>query len=69
MQLFLVDSSIFIYKAWFGAKYEMLNVNKQPNQAFIGFTDFVYRLLTESAPQKLVFAFDHGGQKSQRKTP
>jgi len=68
MQLFLVDSSIFIYKAWFGAKYEMLNVNKQPNQAFIGFTDFVYRLLTESAPQKLVFAFDHGGQKSQRKT-
>jgi 5'-3' exonuclease len=46
----------------------MLNIDQQPNQAFIGFTDFVYRLLTESAPKKLVFAFDHGGKKSERKT-
>ena len=67
MPLFLVDSSIFIYTAWFSAKYEMLNADQQPNQAFIGFTDFVYRLLIESAPQKLVFTFDHGGKKSQRK--
>jgi DNA polymerase-1 len=68
MRLFLVDSSIFIYKAWFGAKYETLNIEQNPNQAFIGFTDFVYRLLTEAAPQRLVFAFDHGGKKSQRRT-
>ena len=71
MRLFLVDSNIYIYKAWFGAKLEMINADQQPNQAFIGFTDFVYRLLTESAPQKLVFAFDHGGmggKQSERKT-
>lgn len=68
MRLFLVDSNIFIYKAWFGAKHEMLNIDQRPNQAFIGFTDFVYRLLTESDPQRLVFAFDHGGKKSQRKS-
>lgn len=68
MRLFLVDSNIYVYKAWFGAKLEMLNADQQPNQAFIGFTDFVYRLLTESAPQKLVFAFDQGGGKSERKT-
>lgn len=68
MRLFLVDSNIYIYKAWFGAKHEMLNEDQQPNQAFIGFTDFVYHLLTESAPQKLVFAFDQGGGKSERKT-
>ncbi len=67
MRLFLVDSNIYIYKAWFGVKHEMLNTDQQPNQAFIGFTDFVYRLLTESVPQKLVFAFDHGGKKSERK--
>jgi DNA polymerase-1 len=68
MRLFLVDSNIYIYKAWFGAKHEMLNADQHPNQAFIGFTDFVYRLLAESAPQKLVFAFDQGGGKSERKT-
>lgn len=68
MRLYLVDSNIYIYKAWFGAKLELLNGDKQPNQAFIGFTDFVYRLLTERAPQKLVFAFDQGGKQSERKT-
>ena len=67
MPLFLVDSNIYIYRAWFGAKHELLNGDNQPNQAFIGFTDFVYRLLTERAPQKLVFAFDQGGKQSERK--
>ena len=67
MRLYLVDSNIYIYKAWFGAKLELLNGDKQPNQAFTGFTDFVYRLLTERAPQKLVFAFDQGGKQSKRK--
>lgn len=68
MRLFLVDSNIYIYKSWFSAKLELLNCDNQPNQAFIGFTDFVYRLLTEIAPQKLVFTFDQGGKQSQRKT-
>ena len=67
MRLFLVDSNIYIYKAWFSARHELLNVDSQPNQAFIGFSDFVYRLLTEIAPQKLVFAFDQGGKQSERK--
>ena len=67
MRLFLVDSNIYVYKAWFGARHELLNVDNQPNQAFIGFTDFVYRVLTEIAPQKLVFAFDQGGKPSERK--
>ena len=67
MRLFLVDSNIYIYKAWFGARHELLNGDNQPNQAFLGFTDFVYRLLTERTPQKLVFAFDQGGKQSQRK--
>jgi DNA polymerase-1 len=68
MRLFLVDSNIYMYKAWFGAKHELLNGDDQPNQAFVGFSDFVYRLLTERAPQKLVFAFDQGGKQSQRKS-
>lgn len=68
MRLYLVDSSIFIFKAWFAQGAEQLNLKQQPNQAFIGFSDFVYRLLTERAPQKLVFAFDESLKQSQRKS-
>lgn len=67
MRLFLVDSSIFVYKAWFGKDKGLLNRQQQPSHAFIGFTDFVYRLLTEQAPQKIVFAFDQSLSKSTRK--
>ena len=67
MRLFLVDSSIFVFRAWFGPDRERLNLRQQPNQAFVGFSDFVYRLLTEQAPQKLVFAFDESLAKSSRK--
>ena len=68
MRLYLVDSSIFIFKAWHAQGVEQLNLKRQPNQAFIGFSDFVYRLLTERAPQKLVFAFDESLRQSQRKS-
>ena len=68
MRLYLVDSSIFIFKAWYARVPEQVNIRQQPNQAFIGFSDFVYRLLTEQAPSKLVFAFDESLKQSQRKS-
>lgn len=67
MRLFLVDSSIFIFKAWYGPNQDSVNLLRQPNQAFIGFSDFVYRLLTEQAPSKIVFAFDESLAQSARK--
>ena len=68
MQLYLVDSSIFIFKAWYARVPEQVNIRQQSNQAFIGFSDFVYRLLTEQAPSRLVFAFDESLKQSQRKS-
>ena len=68
MRLFLVDSSIFVFRAWFGPHPEQVNLRQQPNQAFIGFSDFVYRLLTEQAPSHVVFAFDESLAQSARKT-
>ena len=67
MRLFLVDSSIYVFRAWYGPERERVNRQQQPNQAFVGFSDFVYRLLTEQAPQWLVFAFDESRSKSSRK--
>jgi len=68
MRLFLVDSSIFVFRAWFGPQSGLVNLRQQPNQAFIGFSDFVYRLLTEQAPSRVVFAFDESLAQSARKT-
>ena len=68
MRLYLVDSSIFIFKAWFAPVPEQVNLSRQSNQAFIGFSDFVFRLLSERAPSKLVFAFDESLKQSQRKS-
>ena len=65
MRLFLVDSSIFVFRSWFGP--ERLNPQRQPNQAFVGFSDFVYRLLAEQDPRHLVFAFDTSLAQSARK--
>ncbi|MDH3387658.1 MAG: 5'-3' exonuclease [Gammaproteobacteria bacterium] len=67
MRLFLVDSSIFVFRAWYGPEPERANLRQQPNQAFVGFSDFVYRLLTEQAPSRIVFAFDESLSKSARK--
>jgi len=67
MRLFLVDSSIFVFKAWYGPQPDRVNLHQQPNQAFVGFSDFVYRLLTEQAPHRIVFAFDESLAQSHRK--
>ncbi len=67
MKLYLVDSSIFIFKAWFAQKNVQSNLRGEPNHAFVGFSDFTYRLLTEVAPSKLVFAFDENLKQSSRK--
>ena len=67
MYLFLIDSSIFVFRAWYGPERDRVNLEQQPNQAFTGFTDFVYRLLTEQAPRHLVFAFDESRSSSARK--
>lgn len=68
MRLFLVDSSIFVFRAWYGPERDRVNRARQPNQAFVGFSDFVYRLLTEQAPSRLVFAFDESLSSSARKS-
>jgi DNA polymerase I len=66
MALFLVDSSIFVFRAWFGHERHF-NKSEEPNQAFIGFSDFIYQLLRDRNPASLVCAFDQSLKQSERK--
>ncbi len=64
--LYLVDSSIYVFRAWFTLPDTLTNVVGQENNAFLGFSDFVYQLLSREQPRRVVFAFDESLEHSQR---
>ena len=62
----LVDSSIYVFKAWF-TREEVLDKDGNSINAVIGFLDFVYKLLAEEKPILIGFAFDESLQTSHRR--
>lgn len=65
--LYLVDSSIYIFKAWYSLPDTLMNRDKQPNNAWLGFVDFMFQFLSAEKPRLLVFAFDESLKVSARK--
>lgn len=63
----LIDSSIYVFKAWYTNPSERTDVNGNPINAVLGFMDFVYRLLSTEKPQLIAFAFDESLKTSHRK--
>lgn len=64
--LYLVDSSIYVFRAWFSLPDTLLTDDGLPNNAFVGFSDFVYQFIHREKPSRLVFAFDESLRHSQR---
>ncbi len=60
--LFLVDSSIYIYRAWYTAPPEYVNNKGESINALVGYIEFLYQLLAEQKPDYIACAFD-GKQK------
>ena len=56
--LYLVDASIYIFRAWFSLPSQMLGSNGSPVNAAYGFTKFLTELLERSKPSHIVIAFD-----------
>lgn len=54
----LVDSSIYVFRAWFALPESLVGRDGAPVNAVIGFSDFVLRLLTQAEPARVGFAFD-----------
>jgi 5'-3' exonuclease len=65
-KLYLIDSSIYVFKAWFSLPDHLTNNDGQPNNAWLGFTDFVLQFLQLEKPQQVVFAFDESLKHSAR---
>lgn len=65
--LYLVDSSIYVFHAWYARPDSLRNRQGEANNAFLGFVDFTYRFLSSAQPRHIVFAFDQSLQHSHRK--
>lgn len=62
----LVDSSIYVFKAWYTYP-ECEDVDGNSINAVRGFIEFVYQLLTVEEPQLIAFGFDESLATSHRK--
>lgn len=66
-RIWLIDASIFVFRAWFIRNPLPKDTLGNPVNAVHGFLRFVYHLLHEQKPQQLAFAFDTSLQSSERK--
>lgn len=56
--VYLVDSSMYVFRAWHSMPDEFRDADGQPVNAVHGFTRFVLDLIERHSPRRLVFAFD-----------
>lgn len=56
--LFLVDASMYVFRAWFSMPNEFYDTANNPTNAVQGFSRFVCELVEREKPERIVFAFD-----------
>lgn len=66
LPVFLVDSSIYVFRAWFTLPDTLQDAQGNPVNAVYGFTDFVAGLLTLTRSHPVGFAFDESLKSSFR---
>ena len=57
-QLYLIDASIYIFRAYFSLPDTMTDANGNPVNAVYGFADFLARLLAQTHAEHIAVAFD-----------
>jgi len=63
---YLVDASVYIFRAWFSMPDEFTNVQGQPTNAAYGFSSFLCSLLEQTSAQHVAVAFDESLTTSYR---
>ena len=56
--IYLVDASIYIFRAWFSLPDTLTGVDGRPVNAVYGFLRFITEFVEKTAPSHIVFAFD-----------
>lgn len=65
---YLIDSSIYVFRAWYTLPDHLTNNNGEPVNAVYGFIDFVANFLEETKATHASFAFDQSLTSSFRNT-
>ena len=64
---YLIDSSIYIFRAWFVYDDSITDSKGNPSNAVFGFADFLYQLIRQKKPEFIACAFDSSQTDSYRK--
>ena len=64
--IYLVDASIYLFRAWFSISDEFANPKGEPTNAVYGFTGFLCSLLEQTQAKHIGLAFDESLSKSYR---
>lgn len=64
--VYLVDASIYIFRAWFSVPDEFSTANGEPTNAVYGFTGFLCSLLEQAESEHIGVAFDESLTTSYR---
>jgi DNA polymerase I len=63
---YLIDSSIYVFRAWFTMPEDLTDRDGNPVNAFYGFADFLLGLLEREQPTHIACAFDQSLARSYR---
>lgn len=66
-RVYLIDSSIYIFRAWYIYDTSITDRAGKPVNAVFGFADFLYQLLRQKQPSHIACAFDSSQTDSYRK--
>jgi 5'-3' exonuclease len=64
--VYLVDASVYIFRAWFSMPDEFVNRSGEPTNAVYGFSGFLCSLLEQTAAEHVAVAFDESLTTSYR---
>ena len=66
-RVYLIDSSIYIFRAWYIYDASITDRDGNPANAVFGFADFLYQLIRQKQPSHVACAFDASQTSSYRK--
>jgi len=64
--VYLVDASVYIFRAWFSMPDEFVNAAGEPTNAVYGFSGFLCSLLEQTSAEYVAVAFDESLSTSYR---
>ena len=63
---YLIDSSIYIFRAWHVFDDSITDIDGNPTNAVYGFSEFLYQLIQQKQPEYIACAFDEHQTNSYR---